>query len=119
MKKIITAILLAFVSMSGFAATTNSESYSAYECSPAGNVSVKVYYGGNNVYVISHNNNGFAVNVNYKLTAINDATGLRETIDSGILYVGVGKNNSASGPMISKTGFRSFSVEVISITKCG
>lgn len=117
MKKIITAILLAFVSILGFATTTNSESYTAYECSSVGNVSVYKYDAGNNVQVRVNNYNDFAVNVNYKLTAINKTTGIRETIDSGIIYAIA--NKGATGPLISKEGYRSFSVEVISITKCG
>lgn len=117
MKKIITAILLAFVSILGFATTTNSESYTAYECSPVGNVSVNVSYGSGKVYVNVHNYNGFAVNVNYKLTAINKTTGIRETIDSGIIYANA--NKQANGSLISQEGYRSFSVEVISISKCG
>lgn len=116
MKKIITAILLAFVSILGFATTTNSESYTAYECSSVGNVSVKVAYGSSKVFVDVSNYNGFAVNVNYKLTAINKTTGKRETIDSGIIYANA--NKVAYGPSIPEEGYRSFSVEVISITKC-
>lgn len=116
-KKLITAILLAFVSILGFATTTNSESYTAYECSSVGNVSVNVSYGSGKVYVNVSNHNGFAVNVNYKLKAINKTSGIRETIDSGIIYANANKN--ANGPLISQEGYRSFSVEVISITKCG